>query len=413
MTHAGFSDSLGDSVSVIPSADLIMIVHLDADAFFVSVEQAADRRLRGKAVAVGGTRRGIIASASYEARKLGVYTPMPTSRARRLCPHLIVIPGDYRKYELFSRLMFSFAYDYTAEVEHASIDEGYFDLGRQTKFTAAEAAAKIRDAIAGSLKISASFGIASNKLVSQVASKLKKPGGFLEVPRGEERAFLAPLANHWLPGVGKKAAEELDAAGFRTVEQIAHASPEFLARHVGSYAPQLILFAQGRDDRPVISEHGDAKSYSEQETFGADVTDEAFVLATARAMADRLMTKVRADGKTIRTVTVRLRYRDFTETSRSASLDEPTDLETETYDALERLVKKGWTKGMGLRLVSVRFSQIYSGLFGAELALDSVRNTPQAQRGLARAIDALRTKFGRGSVMRGHDLWLKSREEQD
>ena len=111
-------------------------------------------------------------------------------------------------------------------------------------------------------------------------------------------------------------------------------------------------------------------------------------------------------------MTVKLRYRDFTEASRSASLDEPTDLETETYSSLERLVKKGWTKRLGLRLVSVRFSQVYSGLFSAELALDSVRSTPQAQRELAHAIDALRSKFGKGSVMRGHDLWLKSREEK-
>jgi DNA polymerase-4 len=234
----------------------------------------------------------------------------------------------------------------------------------------------------------------------------------VEVPRGEERAFLAPLANHWLPGIGKKAAAELDAAGLRTVEQIAHASPELLARYVGGYALQLVRFAQGVDERPVVCEHGDAKSYSEQETFGADVTDEAFVLATARAMADRLMTKVRADGKTIRTVTVKLRYGDFTEASRSASLDEPTDLETETYSSLERLVQKGWTKRLGLRLVSVRFSQVYSGLFSAELALDSAHNTPQQKRELAHAIDALRSKFGRESVMRGHDLWLKSREEE-
>jgi nucleotidyltransferase/DNA polymerase involved in DNA repair len=385
-----------------------MIVHLDADAFFVSVEQAADRRLRGRAVAVGGQKRGIIASASYEARQLGVYTPMPSSQALRLCPNLIIIRGDYAKYELFSRLMFSFAYDFTGEVEHASIDEGYFDLGRQTKFSAAEAAAKMRDALAQSLKLSASFGIASNKLVSQIASKMKKPGGFVEVPRGEERAFLAPLAASWLPGVGKKATVALEAAGFRTVEQIAQASPDLLARHVGSYAPQLILFAQGIDERPVISESSDAKSYSEQETFAEDVSDEAFVLATARAMADRLMTKVRADGKTIRTVTVRLRYRDFTETSRSASLEEPTDLETETYASLERLVQRGWTKRLGLRLVSVRFSHIYSGLFSAELPLDPARNTPQQQRGLARAIDTLRSRFGTQSVMRGHDLWLKT-----
>jgi nucleotidyltransferase/DNA polymerase involved in DNA repair len=390
-----------------------MIVHLDADAFYVAVEQAADRRLRGKAVAVGGQKRGIIASASYEARQLGVYTPMPSSQALRLCPQLIIVRSDFAKYELFSRLMFSFAYDFTAEVEIASIDEGYFDLGRQTKFTPRAAAEKMRDAIADSLKLSTSFGIAGNKLVSQVASKLKKPGGFVEVPRGDERAFLAPLAASWLPGVGKKAAAALEAAGLRTVDDVARAGPERLAREVGSYAPQLALFAQGLDDRPVVSESSDAKSYSEQETFGEDVTDEAFVLATARAMADRLMSKVRADGKTIRTVTVKLRYRDFTEASRSHSLEEPTDLETETYASLERLVQRGWTKRLGLRLVSVRFSQIYSGLFSAELPLDSVHNTPQQQRGLARAIDALRSRFGAGSVMRGHDLWLKTQEERE
>jgi DNA polymerase-4 len=390
-----------------------MIVHLDADAFYVSVEQAADRRLRGRAVAVGGQRRGIIASASYEARRLGVYTPMPTSAARRLCPELLVIPGDYAKYELFSRLMFSFAYDFTGAVEIASIDEGYFDLGAQTRHSARDVAAQIRDALRQSLQLSASFGIAANKLVSQVASKLKKPGGFVEVPRGEERAFLAPLANYWLPGIGKKAAAGLDAVELRLVGQIAETPPELLARHVGSYAPQLALFARGIDDRPVVSEASDAKSYSEQETFGENVADEAFILATARAMADRLMTKVRADGKTIRTVTVKLRYQDFTETSRGSSLEEPTDLETETYAMLELLVKKAWTKRLGLRLVSVRFSGIYSGVFSSELPLDPAVNTPQQNRGLARAIDTLRGRFGTQSVMRGHDLWLKSRSADD
>jgi nucleotidyltransferase/DNA polymerase involved in DNA repair len=387
-----------------------MIIHLDADAFFVSVEQAADRRLRGRPVAVGGQKRGIIASASYEARKLGVYTPMPSAKARKICPELLIIPGDYAKYEQFSRFMFSFAYDFTSNVEIASIDEGYFDLGAQTRYPAREVAARIRDAIAGSLKLSASFGIASNKLVSQVASKLKKPGGFLEVPTGEERSFLAPLAPHWLPGIGNKAAATLTAAGFQTVDQIARTPPEELVRFVGSYAPQLCLFAQGIDDRPVISEHSDAKSYSEQETFGENVQDEAFILATARAMADRLMTKVRADRKTVRTITVRLRYHDFSEASRGSSLEEPTDLETEVYATLERLVKKAWTKRAGLRLVSVRLSQIYPGLFSSELPLDPAVNTPQQKRDLAQAIDALRSRFGTESVMRGHDLWLKAQE---
>src|SRR5690349_6351757 len=157
------------------------IVHLDADAFFVSVEQAADARLRGKAMAVGGEKRGIIASASYEARKFGVYTPMPTVRARKLCPKLIVVPGDFEKYERFSRWMFSYAYDFTPEVEISSIDEGYFDLTGARK-SPMEIAEEIRRAISGALKITVSEGIGANKLVSQIASKLNKPAAFAQVP---------------------------------------------------------------------------------------------------------------------------------------------------------------------------------------------------------------------------------------
>src|SRR6266705_5079323 len=165
------------------------IVHLDADAFFASVEQAADTRLRGKAVAVGGEKRGIIASASYEARKFGVFTPMPTVRARKLCPKLIVLPGDFEKYERFSNWMFGYCYDFTPQVEQTSIDEGYFDLSG-TRKPAAEIALTIRKAIGQRLKISVSEGIGTNKLVSAVASKLKKPAAFHEVLPGGEASFL-------------------------------------------------------------------------------------------------------------------------------------------------------------------------------------------------------------------------------
>src|SRR5947209_13264887 len=157
------------------------IIHLDADAFFASVEQAADTRLRGKPIAVGGEKRGIIASASYEARKFGIYTPMPTVRARWLCPKLIILPGDFEKYELFSRLMFSYAYDFTPDVEVGSIDEGYFDLTgvRQPAVSVAET---VRRAIRQALKLSVSEGVAANKLISQIASNLNKPAAFEVIP---------------------------------------------------------------------------------------------------------------------------------------------------------------------------------------------------------------------------------------
>lgn len=387
-----------------------MIIHLDADAFFASCEQAADTRLRGKPVAVGGNKRGIVASASYEARKMGVYTPMPTAHARRICPKLIVIPGDFSKYEHFSRMMFSYAYDFTPEVEVGSIDEGYFDLRSQKKKSAREIAETIRVAVAQSLKLPASFGIGGNKLVSQIASKLKKPNCFIEVPGGTERGFVAPLSNRWLPSIGPKVGATLDAAGLKRVEQIAQTSPEMLSYFVGGYAPQLWKFAQGIDERPVIAENPDAQSYGEQETFGQDVTDEVFVLATLRSMADKLMAKVRADDKTIRTVTVKLRYNDFSESTRSRSLDEPTDIETDLYSTIAALVPKAWERRVSLRLVSLKLSHVYDGVFRHELTLTTATNTYQQKKGLVEAIDAVRSLYGKTSIMRGHDLWLKRRD---
>jgi error-prone DNA polymerase len=386
-----------------------MIVHLDADAFFASVEQAADPKLRGKAVAVGGDRRGIIASASYEARKLGVYTPMPTARARKICPRLIVLPGDFEKYEQFSKFMFSYAYDFTPEVEVASIDEGYFDLRGQHKISPREVAETIRRAIRQSLKIVVSEGIGSNKLISQVASKLRKPACFLEVPDGEEKSFLAPLLNKWLPGVGPKLAGTLNTAGLALIDQIASTPADMLALIVGSYAPQLRAFANGLDERPVVREPSDAKSYSEQDTFEEDVTDEVFILAKLRSIADRLAAKVRDDGKSFRTITLKLRYNDMQDVTRSVSLGEPADLEQDIYPLLPTLVRKAWDRRVSIRMVSLKLSGIYGGIFRSELALDEQSRKRENEQRLAKVIDGLR---GEHSIMRGHDLWLKQNSDK-
>jgi DNA polymerase III alpha subunit/nucleotidyltransferase/DNA polymerase involved in DNA repair len=383
------------------------IVHLDADAFFASVEQASDPRLRGKPIAVGGEKRGIIASASYEARKFGIYTPMPTTLARRLCPRLILLPGDFEKYELFSRLMFSYAYDFTPDVEIGSIDEGYFDLTGARK-PAPTIAETIRSAIRQALKLSVSEGIGSNKLISQVASKVHKPAAFQFVPPGGEAGFLAPLANKWLPGIGPKAATQLNAAGLAHIGQIAQTPAELLGLVIGSLAPQLRNFARGIDDRPVVPVRAPAKSYSEQETFAADTTDEEFLNATLRRMADKLMAKVRADSKSIRTLTVKVRYNDMDEDQASASLDEPTDLETETYTEITRLLRKAWKRRVSLRLISLKLSNVYEGRFRGMLALDIPARQHEAQQRLADIVDELREKFGRGVLLRGHDFILRT-----
>jgi error-prone DNA polymerase len=390
-----------------PEAPDRRVVHLDADAFFASVEQASDPRLRGRPIAVGGEQRGIIASASYEARRFGVRTPMPSSQARKLCPRLIILPGDYEKYERFSQWMFSYAYDFTPDVEVTSIDEGYLDL-TATRKNPVTTARTLRDAIRQSLKITISEGIGTNKLVSQIASKLNKPAAFAEVPAGHETLFLHPLPNRWLPGIGPVASGRLNAAGLARIGQVAATPLELLEMLVGNAAPTLRQFALGRDDRPIIPLRPAAKSYGQQETFAQDQTDEPFIEATLRRMADHLMARVRADGKSIRTVTVKVRYNDMDEEQCSESLSEPTDLETDLYSRTGALLRRAWRRRVSLRLVSLRLSQVYEGAFRLELALDRASQQTDARRRLARVVDELRHSLGRDAVLRGHDFLLRN-----
>jgi DNA-directed DNA polymerase III PolC len=383
------------------------IVHLDADAFFASVEQAADSRLRGKPIAVGGERRGIIASASYEARKFGVYTPMPTTRARKLCPKLIVLPGDYERYEQFSNWMFGYAYDFTPDVEQTSIDEGYFDLTANRRKPPVEIALTIRTAIQQSLKIIVSEGIGSNKLVSQIASKLNKPAAFQTVPGGQEKQFLHPLPNRWLPGIGPKTAVRLNSAGLADIGQIAATPIDLLALLLGNQAPVMRLFANGIDERPLIPASEPQKSFSQQETFDEDVTDEEYVEAVLRRMADRLFVTVREEGRSVRTLTVKVRYNDHDENQRAASLREPTDLETDVYGRLRGLLREAWQRRVSLRMVSLKLSNVYDGVFRSELPLETNARNHEARERLASVLDELRRNKGWSVVLRGHDLRLR------
>ncbi|HEY9173819.1 MAG TPA: DNA polymerase IV, partial [Verrucomicrobiae bacterium] len=388
------------------------IVHLDADAFFASVEQAANASLRGKPVAVGGERRGIIASASYEARKFGVYTPMPTARARKLCPKLIVLPGDFERYEQFSNWMFGYAYDFTPDVEQTSIDEGYFDLTANRQKPPVEIAQTIRAAIRQSLKISVSEGLGSNKLVSQIASKLHKPAAFTAVPAGGEISFLHPLPNRWLPGVGPKTSERLDAAGLAKVHHIAATPMELLELLLGKLAFSLKEFANGHDDRPLIPAREPQKSFTQQETFAEDQTDEEYLEATLRRMADRLFAKVREERRSIRTLTVRVRYNDMAEDQCSESLREPTDLETDVYGRLAGMLKQAWKRRVSLRLVSLKLSNVYAGVFRSELPLETNARQYEARERLARVVDELRRVKGTTVLLRGHDFTLRLKPDE-
>ncbi len=380
------------------------IVHLDADAFFVSVELAKRPELRGKKVAVGGRERGIISSASYEARAAGVYTPMPTQRALRVCPDLILLPhsGEYGR---VSRQMFDLCETVTPLVQRNSIDEGYLDLGPCGLKTVDEVTAKVRDLQArlwAELQIPVSMGLATNRLVAQIASKLRKPRGFVVVRPGTEAAFLEPLDLGRMPGVGPKTEESLKARGLYRVADVLARSESELAAIFGEDWRAFVARCRGEDDRPVETEHEDAKSYSQQETFGSDISDFAAIERIAKGMIDDLMAKVRADRKRVRTLTVKVRYPDFSQESAGRSLRDASDLEAPFYPLVTPLLRQAWSRRRPLRLVSVKLS----GVDDAAPQLELFAEDQERRRRLAEVLDRLNA-VPRGQapkVKHGHQL---------
>ena len=378
------------------------IVHLDADAFFVAVELAVRPELRGKLVAVGGRERGIISSASYEARAAGVYTPMPTQRALAVCPDLILLPHSGRYGEV-SRQMFDRCERLTPLVQRNSIDEGYLDLGPcgYKSSAAVEAAVRgLQRALWDELGIPVSIGIATNRLVAQVASKLRKPQGFVVVAPGEERAFMAPLPIEVLPGVGAKTKEGLHARGVRMVSDVTTRNESELAAIFGDGWRGMLARCRGEDAREVVVEQEEAKSYSQQATFAENVRDGAALERELKRMIDELMPAIRAEGKRVRTLTVKVRYADFTDKSAGRSLPEASDLEVTFYPLVAPLLAQAWTKREALRLVSVRFSGVEDG--GRQL--DFLAVDDEKRRRLAAVVDALNPKAGAARVKRGHQM---------
>jgi DNA polymerase IV len=379
------------------------IVHLDADAFFVSCEQARDPSLVGKKCAVGGRERGIISSASYEARACGVYTPMPTVRALRVCPDLILIGHTAGLYGTVSRRMFDLCEELTPAVQRNSIDEGYLDLGpcRLDGIEAVERAVReLQGRIWDELRIPVSMGIAANKLVAQIASKLRKPRGFVVVPPGSEAPFLAPLPIGRLPGIGAKTEAALQAHGIRLVGDVFGRGEGELAAAFGRGWRSVLRRARGEDDSPVESESGEAKSYSKQETFGADEADFAAIERTAKGMLDDLMAKVREDRVKVRTLTVLVRYANFEQESRGQSLAAATDIEAPFYPLVTGLLRAAWRRERPLRLVSVRLS----GVDGGPAQLEMFAQAEEKRRALAGVMDRLNRGGRDPVVMHGHQL---------
>lgn len=392
------------------------LVHLDADAFFVSVELARRPELRERKVAVGGAQRGIVASANYAARAAGVYTPMPSRRALAVCPDLVLLPHTRGLYGDYARRLFHLAESLTPLVERRSIDEGYLDLapcGFRTSREVEEAVRRLQDRIENELGIGVSFGLGANKLVAAIASKLRKPRGLVVVAPGGEAAFLAPLEIGRLPGIGPKAEAELRAEGIERIGDLPRRSESELRRLLGRSWREWLAAARGEGEATITTARDEAKSYSQQETFGSDRAEFAAVERVAKRMLDELMAKVRADGKRVRTLTVKVRHPRFDEASAGRSLPAGTDLEAPFYPWVGRLLRAAWRRREPVRLVSVRLSGVEDG--PEQLALFSAGD--ERRRRLAKALDALNAAAGGAPlVQRGHQLVPRTnpaRTEQD
>lgn len=333
------------------------ILHLDMDAFYASVEQASKPSLRGKAVIVGGLGpRGVVATCSYEARRFGVHSAMPTAQARRLCPNGAYLIPRFSLYRSVSDIVMALLRELSPLVEPLSLDEAFVDLeAGGVAFDAAGARAtgeRLRADIMAATGLSGSVGLAGSKMLAKVASEEAKPAGLLLIEVGTERAHLAPMSVRTLPGVGPATGEHLRRAGITTVGELAEAGEDELVRMVGrSHGVGLYRMALGLDERPVVAER-DAKSVSVEDTFDVDLHDRVRIRGEVQRLADRCVHRLRESGHSGRTIVLKVRRYDFSTLTRSETLRGPTDDPAVVREAAARLLEAVDTTG-GVRLLGV------------------------------------------------------------
>ena len=383
------------------------IMHIDMDAFFVSVEQVINPDLKGKPVVVGGKpdRRGVVAAASYEARAFGLHSAMPLATANRLCPQAIFIEGNFARYREASRKFMAILADFSPYLEPVSLDEAYLDVTgfESLHGSIRQMALAIKKRTLGELGLCASVGIANSKIVAKVASELSKPDGLLEVPPGKERSFLEPLPVTKLPGVGQRSERVLKNLGISTIGQLAAMPPGVLKRHFGTYGEHLHNHASGIDDRKV-EPPGPAKSISRETTFEKDTGDTTRLKGTLRYLSERIGSDLRQQGKLAKCITLKLRYADFTTISRQQTLSQPGDTDQAIFDTGFNLLKKELSREKQLvRLIGIGVSNLVET--GRQLNL--LESSLQRQEKLNKVIDRIRNKYGFTAIQTGRTLRLK------
>jgi len=381
------------------------IIHVDMDAFYASVEQRDHPELRGKPVIVGGSAegRGVVCAASYEARRYGVHSAMPTAQARSLCPHGVFLPVRGERYAEVSRQIRKLLLDITPLVEPLSLDEAYLDVtGSERLFgDAPSIGRKIKESIRSKTDLTASVGVAPNKFLAKVASDLRKPDGFVVVAEGEEAAFLAPLPVGRLWGVGKRTAEELHRRAITRVEHLQRLRRETMRELFGNLGDHLFELARGIDDSPVAT-GGDPKSISHETTFAADEADPDVIRRTLLELAEAVGRRLRKHGFFGRTVHLKMRFPPFRTVTRDQTLPFPTQTDRLIFQTALRLIEKANPDREPVRLLGVGMTGLVRSLAGAQLLF--FEGDEEREALLERAIDRVREKFGEETVRRGRSL---------
>ena len=382
-------------------------MHIDLDAFFVSVEQVLNPELKGKPVVVGGKpdRRGVVAAASYEARAFGVHSAMPLATASRLCPQAIFIEGNFPRYRDASQKFMAILADFSPYLEPLGIDEAYLDATGFESIHGSihQMAEKIRQCVKDKLGLCASIGIASSKVVAKVASDLSKPNGLLEVPVGKERSFLKPLPIVKLPGIGKKSEQVLKGLGVSTIGQLAALPLDILESHFGAWGKLIHDHANGIGDDKV-EPPAPAKSTSRETTFAKDTRDVTLLKATLRYLSERVGSDLRQKEKLAKCVTLKLRYADFTTTTRQQTLTQASDTDQTIFETGLRLLKNELPREkQAVRLIGIGVSNLVE----AGRQRDMLDSSAQRLERLNTVIDRIRKKYGFTAIQTGRTLRLK------
>ena len=379
---------------------------MDLDAFFASVEQLDHPQWRGKPVIVGGSpsRRGVVSTASYEARAFGVHSAMPSAQAERLCPNAIWTPGHFDRYREVSSSVMQILVDETPYVDRVSIDEAFFDItpGRYSSESPIDIVQRISKRVSN-LGITCSIGLGCNKTVAKIASERDKPRGLTIVLPGTEQGFLAPLPVRSMSGIGKRAEHELAKAGIHTLGQLASSPASTLRTIFGTNSEAMRLRAQGRERSAVsrIDDPEDVKSVSNERTFARDLTDRRDIEAAIAVLGESVGRRLRKKGLAGRTVTLKLKYSYGSGRSAQRKLAHPTDDENIFTSVAIELLDNIWSTGMPVRLVGIGLSGfdleggIQTDLF---CEVDERGAVASAKRDLSVAMDAVRERFGDSAV---------------